>query len=162
MELTCFHKYPKQEQLKETFYFTESPKHKLNHSFAVNQALSKFIAISIFDGEVRHDGDGLARIVFSKKSASINFFLFTSFVHLAPVCPSFAVGFCKKKLVLDLVSESDECVQLSFPGMKEVGANASETSKCYLLKTQRKVYLAMIPKKGNSKAHFVDFAVTGV
>jgi len=143
------------------FYFTESPKHKLNHSFVVNQALSKFIAIRIFDGEVRQDGDGSARIVFASKAASINCFLFTSFVHLAPVCPSFAVGFCKKRLVSDQVCESDECVELSFPGMKEVGASPSETSKCYLLKTQKKVYLAIIPKNHNSKAYFVDFALTG-
>ena len=62
-----------------------------------------------------------------------------------------------------MLSESGECVELAFARMKEVFANTNETSKCYLLKTQKKVYLGLIPKKGkNSKAHFVEFALTGV
>jgi hypothetical protein len=157
------HTFAEKDRPKGRYYFTESPQHKLSYSFAANQALSKFIGISMFDGEVRQDGDGLLRIVFSKKSDSINFFLFTSFVHLAPVCPSFAVDFCKRRLLSNMLSESDECVELAFARMKEVFANTNETSKCYLLKTQKKVYLGLIPKKGkNSKAHFVEFAFTGV
>jgi len=132
------HTFAGKDQPKGRYYFTESPQHKLSYSFAANQALSKFIGISIFDGEVRQDGDGLLRIVFSKKSDSINFFLFTSFVHLAPVCPSFTVDFCKRRLLSNMLSESDECVELDFASMKEVSTNTNETSKCYLLKTQKR------------------------
>jgi hypothetical protein len=151
---------------KGRYYFTEAPHHKLDYSFAANQALSKFIGINMFDGEVRQDGEGSLRIVFSKKSDSINFFLFTSFVHLAPDCPSFAVDFCKRRFlslrVSNRVSESEECVELAFERAKESDVNRNATSKCYLLKIQKKVYLALIPKRGSSKAHFVDFAFTGV
>jgi hypothetical protein len=160
------HTFAGKDQPKGRYYFTESAHHKLDYSFAANQALSKFIGISMFDGEVRKDGDGLLRIVFSKKSDSVNFFLLTSFVHLAPARPSFAVDFCKRRFlslrVSNRVSESEECVELAFERAKESDVNRNSTSKCYLLKIQKKVYLGLIPKRGNSKAHFVDFALTGV
>ena len=160
------HTFAGKDQPKGRYYFTEAPHHKLDYSFAANQALSKFIGISMFDGDVRQDGEGSLRIVFSKKSDSINFFLFTSFVHLAPDCPSFAVDFCKRRFlslrVSNRVSESEECVELAFERAKESDVNSNATSKCYLFKMQKKVYLALIPKRGSSKAHFVDFAFTGV
>ena len=134
----------------------------MSYSLAANQTLSRFLAINFFDGEVIQDlgGGGLKRIVFSKKSASVSCFLFTSFVQQLPACPSVALEFCKRRFMLP--SESNECVELIFPGMNECGVNKNDSSKCYLLKAQKKVYLAMIPKKGNSsKVHFVDFSLTG-
>ena len=150
--------------MRDVSFFTESPQYQMSYSLAANQTLSKFLASNFFDGEVIQDSGngGLTRIVFSKKSISVSCFLFASFVQWLPACPSVALEFCKKRFLLP--SESDECVELVFPGMNECSENTNESCKCYLLKTQRKVYLAMTPQKRNNKAifvDFVDFSLTG-
>lgn len=147
------------------YFFTESPRYKLSYSVVSNNALSKFIAMELFNGEVRQDSDsgGLTRIVFRKKSASIFCFLFTAFVQCAPACPLFALDFCRKRFPSGQENEnkSEQCTELIFPGMNEGGADSSNSSKCYLFKTPAKVYLAMVSKKRNSKVYFLDFALTG-